>query len=45
MGKYLFHGSFTAEGLRGVQKKGGTWLWVIDEYEIAQESVDPAKHR
>lgn len=24
MGKYLFHGSFTAEGLRGVQKKGGT---------------------
>jgi len=24
MGKYLFHGSFTAEGLRGIQKKGGT---------------------
>ena len=24
MGKYLFHGSFTAEGLRGIQKEGGT---------------------
>jgi uncharacterized protein with GYD domain len=24
MGKYLFHGSFTADGLRGIQKKGGT---------------------
>jgi uncharacterized protein with GYD domain len=23
MGKYLFHGSFTVEGLRGIQKKGG----------------------
>lgn len=24
MGKYLFHGSFTTEGLRGIQKEGGT---------------------
>ena len=24
MGKYLFRGSFTAEGLRGVMKDGGT---------------------
>lgn len=24
MGKYLFHGSFTTEGLRGVVKEGGT---------------------
>jgi uncharacterized protein with GYD domain len=24
MGKYLFHGSFTTEGLRGVLKEGGT---------------------
>jgi len=24
MGKYLFHGSFSAEGLRGVMKDGGT---------------------
>jgi uncharacterized protein with GYD domain len=24
MGKYLFRGSFTAEGLRGVAKEGGT---------------------
>jgi uncharacterized protein with GYD domain len=24
MGKYLLHGSFTAEGLRGVIKEGGT---------------------
>jgi uncharacterized protein with GYD domain len=24
MGKYLFHGSFTADGLRGILKEGGT---------------------
>jgi uncharacterized protein with GYD domain len=24
MGKYLFHGSFTTDGLRGIQKEGGT---------------------
>jgi uncharacterized protein with GYD domain len=24
MGKYLFHGSFTTDGLRGLQKEGGT---------------------
>jgi uncharacterized protein with GYD domain len=24
MGKYLFHGSFTADGLRGIIKDGGT---------------------
>ncbi len=24
MGKYLFHGSFTADGLRGIIKEGGT---------------------
>jgi uncharacterized protein with GYD domain len=24
MGKYLFHGSYTAEGLRGVVKEGGS---------------------
>jgi uncharacterized protein with GYD domain len=24
MGKYLFHGSFSAEGLRGVSKEGGS---------------------
>jgi uncharacterized protein with GYD domain len=24
VGKYLFHGSFTTEGLRGVMKEGGT---------------------
>jgi uncharacterized protein with GYD domain len=24
MGKYLFHGSFTTEGLRGIVKEGGT---------------------
>jgi uncharacterized protein with GYD domain len=24
MGKYLYHGSFTADGLRGIMKEGGT---------------------
>ena len=24
MGKYLFHGSYSAEGIRGVMKEGGT---------------------
>jgi len=24
MGKYLFHGTYTTEGLRGILKKGGT---------------------
>lgn len=24
MGKYLFHGSFTTDGLKGIQKEGGT---------------------
>ena len=36
-------GSVTAEVAR--RQPDGTWLWVIDEYEIAQESADPAKRR